>query len=295
MALIRRIGLLLLVVVGICDLYGQFDFQFTQFFDDITHLNPGFTGSEDGPTVQGFLRRSAVDNGSAVVQYQGIRFRGQSANQRVGLGLATSNFSIGGFKAVSAKFAYAYHIPLSDEWRIAIGVEPKFYQFTLEFADPTAGPPLNYFRGNAGAGVFAYHKHWYVGIAVPDVLEMNLVEITGLESDRSLGTFVYLNAGATLSLASGRTLRPNLQYLLASDEQISYGASLLVDITPAFACGLGHRRSDVAQGLRVQSMDFVAQLKFKERFKIGFALDTPIGSLQSAGGGGFELQGQYSW
>jgi type IX secretion system PorP/SprF family membrane protein len=163
--------------------HGQ-DFQFTQFYAAPIYLNPGFAGS---------TKQTRVNNNNRI-QWTGLTYAKSYNTYSVsadhylkkyksGIGMIANYNSAGSgdLRSVELGVVYAYHIDISEKWKIRPGLQASLVSRSIDFnkllfgdqiykdgiaplsQDRLSSPTKNFF--DFSSGFVLYNKNLWLGFA----------------------------------------------------------------------------------------------------------------------------------
>ena len=177
----KKISFLILAFIFSGSLYSQQLPQLTQFMDNNYVLNPAFAGTEDYYQVRTSIRNQwtgIADAPSTTI----LSIYGQQ-EENIGLGGVIFNDQFGPTSRTGGAVSYAYHLSLTEKVNLSLALSGGFTQFKIDkngwnVANPndplTQGDVIVETVPDATFGFNFYSKDWYLGLAVPQLLNSNL-------------------------------------------------------------------------------------------------------------------------
>ncbi|MDN5210814.1 type IX secretion system membrane protein PorP/SprF [Fulvivirgaceae bacterium BMA12] len=276
-----------LVLWPIQVVFGQEQFQQTQFIYSAFAINPAFSGVEDvinGHT--GFKRMWAGLDDAPTNYYAGIqgsissfknamsekrtlrrsneRFYKKLTNQKNalshGLGTYLSFHKQGAFNKFSGYLSYALIYGLSDDFKISMGLgtqftRQKFRQDFIVLNNPDDDDVyLNYLNGagdmfgmNLNVGAMIYGKNLFFSYAIHQPMK-----ITSNANDNQVidpGIFHYMIAGYNIIINHSFTLQPSVLLQYNENYELSQHYMAKVKYKNLFWLGSGYRVSDAISAI----------------------------------------------
>lgn len=280
------------LLVGYSGLNAQQDPQFTQYFDNMLHVNPAYAGSADALSMTALHRE----------QWVGFDGRPRSTTfsihtpfgKNVGGGLTAVNDRVGPVNQTMVYGDLSYSLRFKNsKSKLAFGVKGGVNVINTNSSDifSLGGPDpelLNNVRNrvmpNFGAGIYYYSPKWFIGVSSPKLLEDSY---DGLSSTALERRHYFLSLGGVMKLNHSWKLRPTTMVKVAS------GAPLACDLTAAFVyvdtwwLGVSHRIQD--------SFGAFVQFQMSPQFKAGLAYDYTISALSPYNSGTFEVMLNYDF
>ncbi len=161
--------------------------QYTQFMFNKLSYNPGYAGSFVSPTLTAIFRGQWLGIDGAP-NSQVLSYNQPLLNERLGIGGTLSRASVGITRFITVDMVYCYRIPMR-RGHLGIGLQPSVRNFWQNWNDerlysPT--PPTidisipagvrSKWLVNFGFGFYYSNdeRGWYVGAAVPRLLQNNI-------------------------------------------------------------------------------------------------------------------------
>ncbi len=283
--------LFLLVFAGA---FAQQEPMFTHYMENTLSVNPAYAGSRDALTFT-LLHRSQWIGFQGAPVTQTFTLHTPVSSDKLGLGLAFVNDNIGAASNGSLYFDFAYRIKLKSA-HLAFGVSAGLNRYILDFSDgyiPDANDPqaLNYqseFMPNFGAGVYYYSQKFYVGMSVPRILTVNLLN-SSIESNLlTQARHYYLIGGGIFDLGK------NLKFFPTTLVKYTYSAVPELDATASFVF-----KDLVRAGAMVRStgtMGVLLGLFLPRGFSVGYSFDWSTNNATGVyNAGSHELMLRYDW
>lgn len=252
--------------------------------------------------------------------------------KRVGLGLNLVNGSTGARQTTYLDAIYAYRINFG-KGTLSVGLQAGMMNWRadwskLDFQQPQendnafANLAPNIWLPDFGAGLFFYTQNFYAGASIPHLANFQLRDITAEERDvirkwSRVHRHLYLTTGGAIPLnGDNLVFRPSL--LIKSVglfnnffrqgnlvREIGAPASFDVDASLFFQrklwLGLSFRSAFAAfnkagpKQSSSDSFDLWTTFHLRKGLRLGLSYDYPIGKLQTAASGSFELMLGYDF
>ncbi|MCF8244207.1 MAG: type IX secretion system membrane protein PorP/SprF [Saprospiraceae bacterium] len=267
---------------------------FSQLFYNKIISNPGAAGSTGLPSFTAFHRQQWVGLEGAPVT-DALSFNSPLLAGRVGIGLTIANEQIGFFNSTSAQLAYAYRVPMAGG-SLGIGLHGSMNRYEADLSEvrtisgslgSTEGMmDLNY-AYNLGMGAHFENERFFVGVAVPQVLDRGQAN--------GQVRHIFANAGAVLELSPKLRMRSAGAVRLVKNAPPSMDFYLGFGFTKEARLWLGStlRMSHTTTGLGGDALVALGQYQIAERLRAGLAYDMGLGPVRSGNAGGFELMLEY--
>ncbi|MGQ0827180.1 MAG: PorP/SprF family type IX secretion system membrane protein [Bacteroidota bacterium] len=267
--------------------------EFSMYLQNEYLLNPAIAGTKDyAPAIVSHRSQWLNFRDAPTTQIGSIH---GPLNQRVGLGLSLLNHETGPTVTMSAQLSYAYRLKLTDKIKLSFGIAPTVIQHYLnknkikleEQNDNTfnriSGKTL---VADVNAGVYVYSDNYYVGVAVPQLMENKLRMGDALFKEH-LKRHYLLHAGYDHSLNEKYVLSPSLLFKL-----IENGSPAQIDINVKATynkliwAGLSYRFS-TAGYFNEAAIAFLGVSK--ANFSFGYSYDYSFASVGVHSNGSHEL------
>ncbi len=267
--------------------YSQQDSQYTQYMYNTVNINPAYAGSRD--ILSAFLlhRTQWVGLDGAPVT-NNFSINTPLGESNFGLGLSFVNDKIGPTVENSISADIAYFIPVSENFRLSLGLKGTANLFNLDVNklnifnqnDPQFQNLKSEFSPNIGAGLYLFSDNTYFGLSIPNIFETasyddNIVAITRQKMH------YYFIAGHVFDISE------KLQFKPALLTKIVEGAPLQTDITANFlindklTLGAAYRWSAALSGL--------VGFQISKSWFIGYGYDTETTRLSNYNSGSHEI------
>lgn len=304
--------------------FAQQDAMFTKYMFNTLSYNPGYTGAKDHMSV-GILHRTQWWGFDGAPSTQSFFIHTPLKNERVGVGLNIINDKIGPTNNIGANISYAYRIPIGDNGaKLSIGLQAGVENFRADWNQVTIftendisfQTSPNLWLPNFGAGIYYYSKYFYVGAAVPHLVENSLRSSNEDISEAmwarqyrhyffSAGSAIPLNGDDLIFKPSALVKVVGLDSKLNKDENFqTVGAPLEFDIDLSvlfyekFWVGSSFRSSINAftdKKSSYDSVDIWFSYLLENGLRIGAAYDYPLTKINTVTVGSFELMLGYEF
>ncbi len=187
--------------------------------------------------------------------------------------------------------SYAYRIPM-EHGKLSMGLQVSMSNFREDYSELGIDDDqvfnqgsVSYWQPNFGAGLYYYAPRFYVGLAVPQLVERSY-DVLEAASSKGLVRHYFLHSGYVFDLNEDLKLKPNvlLKAVEGAPLQLDLNANLL--IMEVLWVGLSWRS--------FESVDALLQLQLTDRLQLGYSYDFATSSeLRSVNGGSHELSLNY--
>jgi len=279
---------LLAFCLTITDVYAQQDAQYTHYTHNMNVVNPAYAGSRGTLSIGILGRTQWIGFNDAPRTFTGSIHA--PVGNRLGVGLSIISDALGPIKEQNVYADFSYTIPTSEKTKLAFGIKggismlnANLTELTLPETSPLSDPSfesdLNNLYPNFGAGLYFYSDNYYIGLAVPNILE-------SLHFDQSIGDASeimhgFLTAGYVFDLNDNLKFKPATLVKIAKGAPVSFDVSGSFLLNEKFELGVNYRFEDSIAGTFL--------LNASPNFRIGYAYDHTLSSLGDFNSGSHEV------
>ena len=251
-------------------------------------LNPGMTGSVAYIPLRLTVRQQWVGIEGAP-STQAISGSYLMNNQQFGIGGYLYNDMFGPMRQTGLQASAAYHIPLSFDAKLGIGLGVRGFQFEFDETEAViineSDPIIDRnketaFAPDADFGVYLYdnNNRYYAGIAATQLIELNMS--LGDATESSMVRHYYLLGGYKFPLGEGFDLEPSI--LLKGTEHTPFNLDFNLKgyIKKNYWFGISYRTGQ----------DLVAMIGIKyNKILFGYSFDYPFSTINQYSNGTHEV------
>ncbi|MDW8483889.1 MAG: type IX secretion system membrane protein PorP/SprF [Saprospiraceae bacterium] len=289
---------------ALSSLFAQQEPQYTQFMFNKLSYNPGYAGSFVSPTLTAIYRGQWFGIEGAP-NSQLLSYTQPLLNERLGIGLAASRFSVGITRALTIDLVYSYRVPMR-RGHLGIGLQPSVRNFwqnwnderlysatpaTIDVSIPTG--LRSKWLVNFGFGLYYSNdeRGWYVGAAVPRFLQNNIdFSEFGTELSREERHFNAMG-GFTLRVDEGWEIIPQALLRYVPRAPFSAEVNVMAGLRRKFYGGLTYRSGgDVGYG---ESLDILAGIQVTKNLFFCASYDIGLTRLQRLSTGAVEATARW--
>ncbi|RYY19625.1 MAG: type IX secretion system membrane protein PorP/SprF, partial [Sphingobacteriaceae bacterium] len=215
----------------------------------------------------------------------------QAAPAHHGLGFSVVSDKAGPITQSNYNISYAYHLGLSSNLNLSVGVAAGLAsinlntsQITLENSlDPAiANGNTNQFKPDLGLGIWAYSATYFVGISAQQVLPQTLYFSSNSTYNQSKTVpHYFVTAGVKLFLAEDVTLLPSVMFKYVKPVPSTFDLNLKMAFQDKFWIGGSYRRNDAFAAM--------AGINVGSFFNLGYAYDFTTSNLNTVSNGTHEI------
>lgn len=272
----------------------QQDPQYTQYMYNMNVVNPAYAGSKENLAI-GLLYRS---------QWVGLEDAPKTATfsvhspvgKNVGLGLSVVSDQIGPVEENNVYADFSYTLNLNQSHKLAFGLKggATFQKIGLfsqvgngyvpDANDEAFGQDTNNTHLNLGAGLFYYTDHYYVSLAVPNMLKNTYLDVTNNGQEYQYGSDVmhyFLSAGYVFNLSENTKFKPSFMLKSAFNAPTSLDVSANVLFFDKLELGATYRLEDAVGAM--------VNFAITPELRIGYAYDYTTSELDVVSSGSHEI------
>lgn len=268
----------------------QQDPMYTQYMFNQLPVNPAYAGSKDRLAAL-VLHRAQWVGFEGAPNTTSFTVHSPIAGSRSSFGVTVVHDQIGISNNIHLKGDYAYRIDFGN-WRLAMGVsgEMKRQQMSWNRVNPLQPFDPNLPAGadnvslpNFGGGIYIDTDRFYVGAAMPRLLENDLDYTSGIASVTSAARqrrHYYFMGGAIFDLSSNVKFKPAILTKFTDNAPVSIDINTSFLFSEKVWLGATFRNGD--------SIDLIAQMIFGD-FRVGYAYDYTLTQLNAYNRGTHEI------
>jgi type IX secretion system PorP/SprF family membrane protein len=270
--------------------HGQQAPQFTQFMFNNLIVNPAYAGSERIATVN-FLSRSqwtGVEGAPST-----LAFAAHTPVKNIGLGITFLHDRIGIHKNTTIQTNYAYHIRLSDNATISMGLQAGIGSLRSDYTslsssagDPKASNNVNETFFDFGGGIYLQGSRLHLGVSAPGLLS-NTVHVNDSVDIVFNSSTLYGYLRYRFPLNEKLDLDPGILVKYFQDLPAVIDVNAILTYRKVIAAGLGYRHKESIEGL--------IRLQLTHQFQLAYSYDYPINLASQLSTSSHEVMIQYQF
>lgn len=257
-------------------------------------VNPGYAGSKPYISADALYRRQWVDfPGSPRTETFSIH--GPVGLTNMGLGLGIANDHIGVQNNLDVYISYSYHLKLTDAIKLGLGIRGGLTFFTahnedLIYWDPNdrvfPTEPQNNTMPNAGAGAFLYHRLWYAGLSVPNLLSFDPNRPLTINTDDTKliehkVRHYYITGGYVFEINEDVVLKPSVLIKYTWNVPVQADINMNALLMERLWLGVSYRTGDSFVGL--------VGINLTQQLRLGYAYDFTTTDIKKYSNGTHEI------
>jgi type IX secretion system PorP/SprF family membrane protein len=283
---------LLLLMVAVSDVCAQQEPQFTQNMFNLSSVNPGHFGMDDGVSVTGIMREQWLgfkDEMGKKVAPETYVISADAPFKIVhgGVGISILQDQYGYFKDMTLKIGYSYHMTMGAG-KLGLGINASFLNKSLDFGDNLVAvapedPVITALASSDGVifpdlslGAFYKNPKFYLSASSTQMLESSkYLSKTGQQGKFKLRRHYYASGGYDLTFPSipGYVITPSV-YLKSDGSTIQADVNTIVTYNKKVWGGASYRFNETVAlmvGFRYNDID------------IGYSYDIPMTRISAWG------------
>ena len=246
----KYIAFFILIILSTELVKAQQDAQYTQYMYNTIVVNPAYAGSRGVLSMAGLYRTQWIGLDGAPDTF--TLNLNTPVSERVGIGLSVVNDEIGEGTSqetyIDASFSYT--IPTSDTGKLSFGVKAGGHLLNVDFSrlanfgvEPNLPNIDRRFSPNFGAGIYYHTEKFYTGLSVPNILETEHFDESGVSSSFLAEERInwYLIAGYVFDLNPDLKFKPAVLFKAVSGAPLQADLSANFMLNNKFTLGAAYR------------------------------------------------------
>ena len=332
---LKSILIVLVLLVGwSSSAFAQQDPMFTKYFFNTLNYNPAYAGTKEYLSVVVLAREQWVNFGSGLNKDGGAPSSQTFSihgplKKRVGIGINFSNDKVGATQSNSISGIYSYKIPFGES-KLSVGISAGVTNWRADWndlvfraprgADPVFAADLEpVWIPSIGAGLYFYHKFYYLGFSTPRLFQYSLRNssepIQNIVKNAQIYPHYYFTSGAAFRVKGDDIIfKPSLliknvglfnQFSSNNQQvvtQIAAPTEFDIDFSLLFYekmwTGLSFRSAieQIFEGTSSHdSMDIWASFFLGNGLRLGVSYDFPLNEIRNYSVGSFEMMVGYDF
>lgn len=290
----RFIIILVLVSTGWAVKAQQLE-QWTQFYMNEYLINPAVCGSDPYFNARAMFRNQWVGIVDAPRTYY-LSVHGPIVGDKMGLGGAVFSDVLGAQSKSGLQLSYAYHLKLSDVYKLSFSLSTGFFQFAVNGAElglqdahdvALSNGNMVVWTPDFGASTRFSGKNFHVGFYVPQVANLQAQFFDDFtDSDNFLARHYYLNAGYKYEINSDFAVEGNFLGRYAGLDMFDFQARGI--FREMVWLGLLYRTPFIDDQAPT-AFGMMAGYQFENNLTIGYSYDMDLGKIGNATSGSHEV------
>lgn len=283
---------ILLILFSFCgpQVYGQQIEQLSLYNMNDYLLNPAVAGARNYFDVKAMNRHQWTGVQDAPRTFS-LSLNGPFKNEKVGMGGYVFTDNAGPTRRTGAQISYAYHLQISEQLRLGVGLSAGLLQFAVDGSKITmteAGDPALYGSlqsktvFDAKIGTYLYHEKFYFGLTFPQILQnqVNLFD-SDQPSANKLEDHYLITAGYRWDFSEDLSLEPSALFKYVYPAPLKYDLTLRLHYQNLGWVGASYRNNDAWVAM--------AGVQLKDRFSLAYAYDIGTSKMGQYASGSHEF------
>jgi type IX secretion system PorP/SprF family membrane protein len=287
-SLIKSLILVVFTALLSMETEAQQDPQFTHYMYNTMSVNPGYAGQRNTLSATALYRTQWVGiDGAPKTMTLGIH--SPLRNDRIGLGLNVVSDQLGPAEETSIDANFSYSIPVNEsgDLELSFGIKGGLHLLDTDWskgqyqnADNAFNENINLISPTLGAGLYLHSEKWYIGAAVPNILNTEHYD----DFQESIATerlHFFLIGGYVFNLSDNTKLKPAFLVKGVSGAPVIADLSANALFNEKFTLGLAYRWDDSVSGL--------IGFQLSPEIFVGYAYDATTTALNNYNSGTHEI------
>lgn len=256
----------------------QIDPLYAQYLNNPLLINPAYSGLNNNLNIGVTYRKQWAGFDGSPATYNANAHTSLLDN-RMGVGLIVVKDNIGINSNTEVHATYAYRLQL-DQKNLSFGLQAGLISYEsvnsdlnpFDPNDPAFQGNQNFTKPSFGAGLILHSERYFLGLSVPRMLKAQ-VTISDVETELYNQHF-YGIAGYVFFLNEHIRLKPSVLLKSVKGSPISTDVNFALNLNERYTAGV-YTRNLNAYGL-------LAQIKFADMYRFGYAFEVPAGTSVGA-------------
>ena len=292
---LKKLLLIIAVCFGAFSMQAQQDAEYSMYMFNGLYLNPAYAGSKGFPAI------------TAIYRHQWTQIEGAPRSfkrDQYALGGTLHYDQLGAEKKYKADIDFAFRLKIKNpENIIAFGVRAGVMHYSVQPENyrPVSSQPLDPILEeqystlvpNFGFGIHAYGKRYYVGLAIPHLLNMSLRttgEVVFGDDVSKQFRHVFATAGVVIGKEYGVVkVKPSVLYKYSVQSPWDFDINVSLLFIDRLWLGASYRTGGDYGNRRGESIIGIMKFKATQQLEIGYAYDHTLSGLGDFNTGTHEI------
>ncbi|MFA6085502.1 PorP/SprF family type IX secretion system membrane protein [Mucilaginibacter sp.] len=258
---------LLLVTTGSSVMAQQNTFNYNQYADNLTPVNPAYSLLDKAGSINVLGRRQFVGiQGAPTSLLMSLSLPIESINASAGVFVVNDKFAVENQTEINAFFAKA--IQLTGETYLSVSINAGIRNYvanysTLDPSDPTFSNDVRETKPNIGFGVMFYGENYYIGVSVPELSFRNLGTASVLQANY-LRSHYYFSAAFISKINDDINFKPATLVSALSGSKAIFNFSGTFYLKNTFGVGANYNTKKQLAGILSVNVS---------NFKVGYSYE----------------------
>jgi type IX secretion system PorP/SprF family membrane protein len=263
--------------------------QYSQYFLNDFAINPAVAGTSGYFDVRSNHRSQWVGITDAPRTFV-LSMHSPFKEKNMGMGGTVFTDITGPTRRIGANFSYAYHLRLTENTKLAMGLSAGLLQFAIDASKITVRDQGDqYFSSGVqsvivpdfGFGLYLYNENSFFGVSAPQLTQQRLKFFRNVDTRAQLADHYFLTGGYKIDLGQEFVLQPMVMVKYMDPVPVMIDISTRVIYQEKFWVGATYRTRDAVSAM----FGFV----YQENMIFGYSYDHTISGLQKYSSGTHEL------
>ena len=290
----KKLIVLCLLTFSATVLLAQQELMLSQYMFNQMVVNPGYAGSKPYLSADAVYRKQWVDfPGSPTTQAFSIHSPVGLTN--MGLGLGVTHDALGIEDKTDIYINYSYHLKLTEQLKLGLGLRGGLALYAAHhersiYWDPNdpvfPRETQNNTIPNAGVGAFLYHRLWYAGVAIPNLLSFDPSRPLSINTDDAKMIehkvrHYYITGGYVFEINQDVVLKPSVLTKYTWNAPVEVDINLNALLMERLWLGVSYRTGDSFIGL--------IGVNITKQLRLGYAHDFTMTDIKDYSDGTHEI------
>lgn len=255
-------------------------------------INPAISGINDNDLLT-LVYRNQWTGFEGAPKTQLLSYQ-RSQSDKIGLGMMFFNDVTGAISRTGTQLSYAYRIPLSNNYKLSLGLASSVYQYVwddtrIQLYDEVYDPILSgavekTFVLDATFGTYIHSDKYYLGVAVPHLIESK-ININDSEGNKLVRHY-FITTGYKFDLNSDVVIEPSILFKGTSATPFQYDVNFKINYKDYLWLGSSYRDQD--------AIVFMLGLNFNN-YSFGYSYDKTTSDISSYNSGSHGIMLRYEF
>lgn len=287
---LNKIILVLILIIGSTTIKAQQDPMYTQYMYNLSAVNPATIGRGNNMSFMMLDRLQWVGFGEGAPKTLSLTTDIPIKLYNMGVGLSYINDRIGPEQSNNIYIDYAYHINLTKNLKLGMGIKAGFKVYSAAFSE-IGDDDDDQFRKdiygdimpNFGVGLFLYSNKYYFGFSSPKFVNHKYEGTNKISGGEERHYFII--GGYVWKINHDVVFKPSIY------SKIIPGIPMSLDISANFLfknklwAGLAYRSGD--------AISILTQIQISQSWRFGYAYDISISKMSKVASGSHEIMLSY--
>lgn len=251
-------------------------------------LNPAMAGSVDYAPIRLTARQqwSGITDAPATFALSGHT---PLSNNTMGVGGYIFSDRFGPISTTGVQASYSYHLSLSGETKLALGLSFSAFQFKMDESmlnliedsdNAITGAVETTFVPDANFGAFLYNEKYFVGFSAQQLIQFGIQLGDNVQNSNQMVRHYFLTGGYTFNVGEKFQIQPSLLLKGTERSPFQVDINLKAIYQKHYWIGVSYRTQDAIIGIVGVKVD---------KYYIGYAFDYTMSNISNYTTGSHEI------